>query len=206
MWNQWLLDGKGREECISTVEKNFRTIKLFCMILEWWYSNTCLCTLVKITEGRKQWTLIWNILVFVHLLSHARLFVTPKDCGMSGFPVLHCLWILLKSCPLSCWCHPTIYPLSSPSLPVFNLSQHQGLSQWVSSSHQVAKVLESQLQHQSFQWIFRVDLFRMDWLDLLAVHGTLTSVLQHHSLKVPILQCSTFFMVSHICIWPLEKP
>ena len=49
-------------------------------------------------------------------------------------------------------------PLSSPSPPAFNLSQHQGLFQWVSSSHQVAKVLEFQLQHQSFQWMFRTDL------------------------------------------------
>ena len=51
--------------------------------------------------------------------------------------------------------------LSSPSPPAFNVSQCQGLFQWVSSSHQVAKVLE--LQHQSFQWIFRVD-FLYDWL------------------------------------------
>ena len=43
------------------------------------------------------------------------------------------------------------HPLSSPSPPAFNLSQHQGLFQWVSSSHEVAKVLEFQLQHQSFQ-------------------------------------------------------
>ena len=50
------------------------------------------------------------------------------------------------------------YPLSSPSPPAFNLSQHQGLFQWISSSHRVAKVLELQLQHQSFQWIFRTDL------------------------------------------------
>ena len=50
------------------------------------------------------------------------------------------------------------HPLSSPSPPAFNLSQHQGLFQWVSSSPQVAKVLELQLQHQSFQWIFRTDL------------------------------------------------
>ena len=47
------------------------------------------------------------------------------------------------------------HPLSSPSLPALNLSQHQGLFQWVSSSNQVAKVLEFQLQHQSFQWKFR---------------------------------------------------
>ena len=49
------------------------------------------------------------------------------------------------------------HPLSSPSPPAPNPSQHQGLFQWVNSSHEVAKVLEFQLQHQSFQWIFRTD-------------------------------------------------
>ena len=49
------------------------------------------------------------------------------------------------------------HPLSSLSPPAFNLSQHQGLFQWVSSSHQVAKVLDFQLQHQFFEWIFRTD-------------------------------------------------
>ena len=52
----------------------------------------------------------------------------------------------------------TSHPLSSPSPPAFNLSQHQGLFKWVSSLHQVAKVLEFQLQHQSFQWTPRTDL------------------------------------------------
>ena len=64
-----------------------------------------------------------------------------------------------NSCPLSRWCwliQPS-HPLLSPSPPAFNLSQHQGLFKRVSSSHQVAKVLEFQLQHQSFQWIFRID-------------------------------------------------
>ena len=60
-----------------------------------------------------------------------------------------------NSCPSSRWCH---HPPSSPSPPAFNLSQHQDLIQWVSSLQQVAKVLEFQLQHQSFQWIFRTDL------------------------------------------------
>ena len=59
--------------------------------------------------------------------------------------------------------------------------------------HQVAKVLEYQLQHQSFQRIFRIDFFRMDWLDLLAVQGTLSSLLQHHSSKASIFQHSAFF-------------
>jgi len=58
------------------------------------------------------------------------------------------------------------HPLSSPSPPAFDLSQHRGLFQWVGSLHQVAKVLELQLQHQSFQWIFRTDFFRIDLFDL----------------------------------------
>ena len=62
-----------------------------------------------------------------------------------------------NSCPLSQWCHPPSHPLPSPSPPAFNLSQHQSLFQWVGSLHLVAKGLELQLQHQSFQWIFRTD-------------------------------------------------
>ena len=65
-----------------------------------------------------------------------------------------------NSCPLSQWCLQSSHPLSSHSLPTFNLSQHQGLFHWVSSSYQVAKVLEFQLQHQSFQWIFRTDFLQ----------------------------------------------
>ena len=61
-----------------------------------------------------------------------------------------------NSCPLSRWSHP----LSSPSPPAFNLSQHHGLFKWVSSSHQVTKVLEFQLQHQSFQQTPRTDLLQ----------------------------------------------
>ena len=85
------------------------------------------------------------------------------------------------------------HPLSSPSPPAFNLPQHQGLFQWVSSLHQVAKALEFQLQHQSFQWTVS---FSMDWLGLLAVQGTLKSLLQHHSSKASVLWCSTFFIVA----------
>ena len=85
------------------------------------------------------------------------------------------------------------HPLSSPSPPAFNLSQHQGLFKWVSSSQEVAKVLEIQVQHQSFQG--GLISFRMDWLDLLAVQGTLKSFLQHHSSKASMLQRSAFFTV-----------
>ena len=83
---------------------------------------------------------------------------TPMDCSVPGFPVHHQLLKLAQTHVhrVGDAIQPS-HPLSSPSPPTFNLSQHQGLFQWVSSSHQVAKVLEFQLQHQSFQWIFRTD-------------------------------------------------
>ena len=76
----------------------------------------------------------------------------PKDCSTPGFPVLHQLPELAQT--HVDWVGDAIqsfHPLSSPSPSAFNPSQHQGLFQWVSSLHQVAKVLEFQLQHQSFQ-------------------------------------------------------
>ena len=84
-------------------------------------------------------------------------------------------------------------PLSSPSPPTFSLSQHQGLFQWVSSSHQVAKVVE--LQFQPSNEYSGLIFFRIDWFDLLAVQGILKSLLQHHSLKASILWCPAFSMV-----------
>ena len=81
------------------------------------------------------------------------------NCSMPGLPVHHQL--LESTQALVHWVGDAIqpsHPLSSPSPPALNLSQHQGLFKWVSSSHQVAKVLEFQLQHQSFQWTPRTDL------------------------------------------------
>ena len=105
--------------------------------------------------------------LFHNELQHTRL---PHPSSSSG--------ACSNSCPLSQWCHPTI---SSSFVPFSsgNLSQPQGLFQWVSSLHQVSKVLE--LQQQSFQWIFRVDFFRIDWFYLLVVQRTLRSLLQHHN-------------------------
>ena len=80
----------------------------------------------------------------------------PMDCSMPGLPVHHQLPEFTQTHIR--WVGDAIqpsHPLSSHSLPAFNLSQHQGLFKWVSSSHQVAKGLEFQLQHQSFRWIFR---------------------------------------------------
>ena len=91
----------------------------------------------------------------------------PMDCGMPGFPVLHQLPELAQTHVhrVSDAIQPS-HPLSSPSPAAFNLSQHRGFFQGVSSSHQVAKVLEFQLQHQSCQWIFRTDFGWTGWISL----------------------------------------
>ena len=100
-----------------------------------------------------------------------------------------------SSCPLHWWCHAAI--LSSDTLFFFcpQSFQHQGLFQWVSCSHQMTKILEFQLKRQSFQWYSRLISLKIHWFDLLAVQGTLRNLLQHHSSKASILQCSAFFMV-----------
>ena len=82
----------------------------------------------------------------------------PMDCSTPCLPVHHRLPELTQAHVH--WISDAIessHPVTSPSPPAFNLSHHQGLFQWVNSSHQVAKVLELQFQHQSFQWIFRHD-------------------------------------------------
>ena len=120
---------------------------------------------------------------------------SPMDCRTPGFPVHHQLPEPTQTHVH--WVSDTIqpsHPLLSPPPPVFNLSQHQGLFKWISSSNQVAKVLEFQLQHQSVQWIFRTDSFRMYGFDLLAVQGTLKSLLQHDSWKT-FLWLSAFFIL-----------
>ena len=99
--------------------------------------------------------------VAIQLLSCVWL-CNPMDCSKPGFPVLH--YLLEFAQAQVHWVSDSIqpsHPLSSPSPPALNLSQHQGLFQWVGSLYQVATVLE--LQHQSFHWIFRVD-FLEDWL------------------------------------------
>ena len=97
--------------------------------------------------------------VAVQPLSHLQLFATPWTTACQAY-ILHHLPELAQTHVH--WVGDAIQPshLSSPSPPAFNLSQGQGLVQWVSSSHQVAKVLELQVQHQSFQWIFRVDFLQ----------------------------------------------
>ena len=119
------------------------------------------------------------------------------DCSTPGFPVHHQLLELTQT--HIHWVSDAIQPsnpLSFPSPPAFNLSQHWALFNWVSSSHQVARVFGS--------FSFRISpsnehsgliSFRIDWLDLLAAQGTLKSLLQHHSSKASVLRHSAFFIV-----------
>ena len=128
----------------------------------------------------------------VQLLSCVQLFVTPWTTARqaslsitnSQLAQTHVHWVSDAIQPS--------HPLSSHSLPAFNLAQHQGLFQWVSSSHQVAKVLKFQLQPQPSNEYSGLISFRTDWLDLLAAQGTLKSLLQHHSLKSSVVRHSSF--------------
>ena len=118
----------------------------------------------------------------------------PMDCSTPGFPVYHQLRELAQT-----HVHQVgdaiqpFHPLLSPSPPAFDLFQHQGLSHGVSSLHQVAIVWRFSISpsNEYSGLIF----FRMDWFDLLAVQGTLKSLLQHHSSKASILWHSAFFIV-----------
>ena len=142
--------------------------------------------------GLTGWILVdqldWLVFSSIQSLSCVWLFVIPWITGMPGLPVHHQLPEFTQTHvhPVSDAIQPS-HPLSSPSPPAFNLSLHQSLFQWVSSPHKVAIFLKFQLQHQSFQWIFRTDSFRMDWLDLYSVQGTLKSLIQHYISKASIL-------------------
>ena len=139
----------------------------------------------------------------VQSLSCVRLFVTTRTAArqaslsFTNSQSLLKLMFIESVMPSShlILCHPCLLPPSIfPSIRVFSNDSVLCIM--------VAKVLEFQLQHQSFQRIFRTDFLRMDWLDLLAVQGTLKSLLQHYSSKAPILHPSAFSIVqlSHIHI------
>ena len=127
-----------------------------------------------------------------------------NDCSTPGFPVLHCLPEFAQTHVH--WVSDAIqlfHLLSFPSPSAFHLYQHQGLFQWVSSSHQVAKVLELQL----FLQIFRLISFRIDWLISVLSKGlsrvfSSTTVRKHRFFSAQ----PSLWSNSHICMWTLEKP
>ena len=123
----------------------------------------------------------------------------PHGLSTPGFPVLHHLLEFAQTCVH--WVGDAIqpsHPLLPPSAPALNLSQHHWLFQWDSSSHQVAKLSEHQLQHQSFQWkysgLISFVIWKF-WFDLLAVQRTVKSLFQHHNSKASILWFSAFLIV-----------
>ena len=119
----------------------------------WQAASLPLCHLRSLYSVRKK-----CIVQFNSVAQSCLTLCDPMDCSTPGFPVHHQLPELAQTHVY--WVGDAIqpsHPLLSPSPPAFSLSQHQGLFQWASSSHQVAKVLECQLQHQSFQWISRTD-------------------------------------------------
>ena len=120
----------------------------------------------------------------------------PRECSMPGLPVHHQHLEFIQTHVQ--WVGDAIqpsHPLSSPSPPTFNLSQHQGIFKWVSSSHQVAKVLEFQFQ-QSVLPMNIQDWFPFRWTGWISLKSKeLSRVLQHHSLKALILHHSAFLII-----------
>ena len=120
----------------------------------------------------------------------------PMDYSTPDLPV-HCQLLEFTQTHVH-WVGDTIqrsHPLSSPSPPAFNLSQHQGLFKWLNSSYQVAKYWRFCFNISPSNEHPGMISFRIDWLDLLAVQGTLKSLLQHHSSKASFLRCSAFSIV-----------
>ena len=121
---------------------------------------------------------------------------SPMDCSMPGLPVHHQLQELTQTHVhwVSDATQPS-YPLSSPSPPAVNLSQHRGLLRWASSSIRWPKYWSFSFNISPSNEYSGLISFRTDWLDLLAVQRALKNLLQHHSSKASILWFSAFFMV-----------
>ena len=128
------------------------------------------------------------------------------ECSTLGFPVFHYLPKFAQTCFhwLSDAIQPS-HPLSPSSYSALNLSKHQGLFQWAAFHIRWPKYWSFSIS-PSNEYLGLI-YFRIDWFDILAIQGTLKSLLQHHNSKALIFQHSAFFMVqlSHL-YWLLEKP
>ena len=133
----------------------YRNTTDFCVIL---YSATLMHLLIS-SNSFFGWVLGFSIyqLSSVQSICHLWLFATPWTAANQASLSITNSRSLFKLMSIESVMPFNHLIFSSPSPPAFSLPQHQGLFQWVNSSHQVAKVLEFQLQHQSFQWIFRTD-------------------------------------------------
>ena len=142
-----------------------------------------------------------NINYFSSVAQSCPTLCDPMNCSMPGLPVHHQLSESTQTHVhrVSDAIQPS-HPLSSPSPPDLNPSQHQGLFQWVSSLYQVSVPKYWSFSTSPSNEYLGLLSFRFDWFDLHVVQGTLKNFIQHHSLKPSILWCSVFFMVqlSHL--------
>ena len=120
----------------------------------------------------------------------------PMDCSTPGFSVHHQPPEIAQThVHLDSDAIQPSYPLSSTSPPAFSLSQYQSLFKWVGSLHQWSRYFSFSFSISPSNEYSGLISFRMDWLDLHAVQETLKSLLQRHSSKASVLQCSAFFIV-----------
>ena len=148
----------------STMESSLLQKLLYLLMFIAWMTDRDCCSSVDWTSQRLKCGILHLLIFsagksqFSSVSQSCSTLCNPMDWTIPGFPVHHQLPKLAQTHvhQVSDAIQPS-HPLSSPSPPDFNPSQHHHLFQKVSSSHQVAKVLEFQLQHQSFQWIFRTD-------------------------------------------------
>ena len=142
----------------------------------------------------------WDLLERFSSVQSCPTLCDPMDFSKPGLPVHHQLPAFTQTHVH--WVSDAIQPSHplSPSPSVFSLSQDQGLFKWVSSLCQVAISISPSNEY------WGLISFRMDWLDLLTVQGTLKSLLQHHSSKASILQRSAFTVQLSLYTWPQEKP
>ena len=179
-------DGTGCHD-FSAVNPLNPTLSYFYVYYKWFWIN--LATLKK-----NLYSIFLSYSVqFSHSVMSDSLW--PHERSTPGLPVRHQLLEFTQTHvhQVGDAIQPS-HPLSSPSPPAPNPSQHQGLIQWVNSSHE-AYVLEFQLQHQSFQWTPRTDLLQDGLVGSPCSPRTLKSFLQHHSSKASILWSSAFFTV-----------
>ena len=134
--------------------------------------------------------------------------VTPWTAAHQTSLSISNSWSLLKLTSIESVMPSNHLILLSPSPPTFNLSQHQGLFQWVGSSHQMSKVLECQFQHQSFQWLFIQGWFPLGLTSLISLKSrglsriiSSTIIWKHQFFRVQ----PSLWSNSHIHTWLLEK-
>ena len=148
--------------CIeSCVEKEYQISRVSLWMKCWdWLVMSAMSTEMEKMKCRAHICIIgWvSVFQFSSVAQSCPTLCNPVNCSTPGLPVHHQLPESIQTHvhQVSEAIQPS-YPLSSASPPALNLFRHQGLFQWVSSSHQVARILEFQLQHQSFQWIFKTD-------------------------------------------------